>query len=240
MDIMFDVFDNPVPFEAYLATPDKKILGLINGIDKPSGNLREVAKDAWTLSFTVYRYIDDEPTDYYDQLSRFMRIKIPKIGWFIMEEPTINNNGTVETKEVTAYSEDYVFIQSDLKGWKINCGTTDSQEMLVEGNVEDIGGVEFAKEQIRFHWEERPELSLLNLLIQDYPDWSIGYVDDKPKAYTQYVDGETITTYKLLKDEIGTFNIDNKSRFAFMTQDLPQYFECILVFDINNLKVYRQ
>lgn len=238
MDIMFDVFNNPVPFEAYLATPDKKILGLINGIDKPSGNLREVVKDVWTLTFTVYRYMDDEPTDYYDQLSRFMRIKIPKIGWFIMEEPTINNNGTVETKEVTAYSEDYVFIQSDLKGWKINCGTTDSQEMLVDGNVEDIGGVEFAKEQIRFYWEERPELSLFNLLIQDYPDWSIGYVDDKPKAYTQYVDGETITTYKLLKDEIGTFNIDNKSRFAFMTQDLPQYFECILVFDINNLKVH--
>lgn len=238
MKLPFDIFNQPEAYEVYLANTKRGIMGNItNGIDRPTGSLQMIAKDCWKLSFEYFKYINDEETDYYEQLGQWMRLYIPNIGWFVMNEPTIINNGKNEKKRITANSLDYTFIQRDLKGWKINCGTTDSREMLVEGNVDNIEGVEFAKEQIKFYNPNKPELSLLDILLEDNPEWSIKYVDSKPKKYKTIVNDKEVIQYKMLKDEIGKFDIQNQSRFAFMTQDLPKYFECILVFDILDLTI---
>lgn len=238
MKLPFNIFNQPESYQVYLANTNRGIMGNItDGIDRPTGSLQMIAKDCWKLSFDYYRYIDGQQTDYYEQLGQWMRLYIPYIGWFVMNEPTVINDGKTEKKRITANSLDFTFIQRDLKGWKINCGTTDSREMLVEGNVENVEGVEFAKEQIKFYNPKKPELSLLDILLEDNPEWSVKYVDSKPKQYTTIIDDKEVIQYKQLKDEIGKFDISNESKFAFMTQDLPKYFECILVFDILDLTV---
>mgnify|MGYP003375410155 FL=1 len=238
MNLPFNIFNQPEAYEVYLANTNRAIMGNItDGIDRPTGSLTMTAKDSWKLSFDYYRYINDTQTDYYEQLGQWMRLYIPNIGWFVMSEPTIINDGINEKKRIVANSLDFTFIQRDLKGWKINCGTTDSREMLVEGNVDNVDGVEFAKEQIKFYNPDKPDLSLLDILLEDNPEWSIKYVDPKPKEYKTIIDDKEVIQYKKLKDEIGKFDVSNQSKFAFMTQDLPKYFECILVFDISDLTI---
>ena len=84
-----------------------------------------------------------------------MKLYVTGIGWFIMDSPATHGTGTKEYKTVTAQSAQSEYAQIPLDGWKVNCGTTDSLEMLVDGNVEEIEGVEFAKEQIKFYNEKK-------------------------------------------------------------------------------------
>ena len=67
--------------------------------------------------------------------------------------------------------------------------------------------------------------------------WSIGYIDEIPKVYRSYVDGELTESVVQLKDEIGTFDIDSQSVYSFLTQDIEQFFECIIQFDINTMTI---
>lgn len=55
--------------------------------------------------------------------------------------------------------------------------------MLVNGNVEIIDDVEFAKEQIKFYNRNKPELSFLDILmkVSGLYGWEIGFIDDIPK-----------------------------------------------------------
>ena len=68
-----------------------------------------------------------------------------------MDTPEIHSTGNIEHKTINASSAEIEFKQIPLDTWKVNKGTTDSLEMLVDGNVEEIDGVEFAKENIKFH-----------------------------------------------------------------------------------------
>ena len=237
MKISYDAYNRPEPSKIYIAKPNNEIICCLNGIDTNSVHLDLKANNCAELSFDVYRYIDGVETDGYSYLGNLMRLHVDNIGWFIMEEPSVSNDGLKESKHVSASSVDIEFIQDPLIGFKINCGTTDSREMLYDWNVEVIDGVEFAKEQIKFYNPETPELSLVHILIEDNPSWSIGYIDHSLKEYETYKDGEIIKRSVSLRDEIGVFNIDYKSRYAFMTQDIAEYFQCIIYFDIENLTI---
>ena len=110
----------------------------------------------YELSFDVDRYILGEngeliASNGYEWIDVKMRVYIDTIGWFICDSPTVNNDGIREYKTIQAYSCDIEMLQHDLVNFKINCGTTDSYEMLVEGNVDVVDEVEFAKEFITFY-----------------------------------------------------------------------------------------
>lgn len=242
MHFNYDIYGKHEKTVAYLATPSRVILCAINGIDESTGSFEGVCNDVSTISFDVNRYIETDDgkmieSNAYNWLSKYMKMYISGLGWFIMDSPETHGTGTKEYKSITANSAQGEYGQIPLDGWKVNCGTTDSLEMLVDGNVEEVEGVEFAKEQIKFYNEKTPQLSLVNILVDKVPGWKVGYIDNIPKEYETIENGEVKKKIVYLKDEIGTFNIDYNDVYSFITQDFEKFFSCIVEFDYKNLVV---
>lgn len=242
MQFKYDTYGNREQTIVYLATPSRIILCALNGIDYSSGNFEGKCNDVSTISFDVNQYVETYTgqlveSNAYNWLSKFMKLYVTGIGWFIMDSPTTHGTGTKEYKTVTAQSVQSEYAQIPLDGWKVNCGTTDSLEMLVNGNVEEIEGVEFAKEQIKFYNEKNHQLSLVNILVEKVPGWKVGYVDNIPKEYKTIENGEVITKSIYLKDEIGKFDLDYSDVYSFLTQEFEKFFNCIVEFDYENLIV---
>ncbi|MFR1944760.1 MAG: hypothetical protein ACLS20_05630 [Faecalimonas umbilicata] len=242
MQFKYDTYGNREQTIVYLATPSRIILCALNGIDYSSGNFEGKCNDVSTISFDVNQYVETYTgqlveSNAYNWLSKFMKLYVTGIGWFIMDSPTTHGTGTKEYKTVTAQSVQSEYAQIPLDGWKVNCGTTDSLEMLVNGNVEEIEGVEFAKEQIKFYNEKNHQLSLVNILVEKVPGWKVGYVDNIPKEYKTIENGEVITKSIYLKDEIGKFDLDYSDVYSFITQEFEKFFNCIVEFDYENLIV---
>lgn len=245
MRLRYDKYNRVEPFRIYLGTLDNKLVCCLNGIQPDSVELKLRLNNTYNLSFTVQKYVTYFGKQYesngYEWLGNLTRIYVENIGWFIMRQPDINHDGISETKEVKAESCDIEFAQRDLVGFKVNCGTTDSYEMLDPDNVEkdEYTGVEFAKEQIKFHNPNNPKLSLLDILIKEsgMTDWTVGYVDTIAKKYTEYIDGNIVETEVLLADEIPYFDIDSTSVHRFFTQDVEKYFECLILFDIEKKQI---
>ena len=242
MQFKYDTYGNREQTNVYLATPSRIILCALNGIDYSSGNFEGKCNDVSTISFDVNQYVETYTgqlveSNAYNWLSKFMKLYVTGIGWFIMDSPTTHGTGTKEYKTVTAQSAQSEYAQIPLDGWKVNCGTTDSLEMLVDGNVEEIEGVEFAKEQIKFYNEKNHQLSLVNILVEKVPGWKVGYVDNIPKEYKTIENGEVVTQSVLLKDEVGKFDLDYSDVYSFITQEFEKFFNCIVEFDFENLIV---
>ena len=175
----------------------------------------------------------------YDLAGILMRIYIENVGWFIMQPPEEHDDGDKSYKTINATSVEIELQQHDLKNFKINQGTTDSYEMLADNNVDKIGDVEFAKEQIKFYNKKNSQLSLIDLALKasGAVGWSVGYIDTVPEIYRNFEDGEYVETQKLLSEEIGSFDIESENLYTFLVQDVAKYFNCICVFDIRNLKI---
>ena len=242
MKVNRDYYNRIDPSRIYLATPSKKILCALNGIDINSVDFTGNANDISTLSFDLNRFVDRDNGHHiiangYNLISKLMKLYVTNIGWFVLNAPETHNDGVKEYLSITANSAQIEFGQVQLDQWKVNRGTTDSLEMLIDGNVEEIDGVEFAKENIKFYNEINPELSLVDILVSKVPGWKVGYIDNIPKTYESYSNGEIITSSILLKDEIGTFDIDYNDCYSFMVKEFEQYFNCIVDFDFLNYEV---
>ena len=175
----------------------------------------------------------------YDLAGILMRVYVENVGWFTMQAPEEHDDGDKAYKTINATSVEIELQQHDLKNFKINQGTTDSYEMLADNNIEKIGDVEFAKEQIKFYNKKNKQLSLIDLALKaaGATGWSVGYVDTVPEIYKNFKDGEYVETQTVLSDEIGTFDIESENLYTFLVQDVAKYFNCICVFDIRNLKI---
>lgn len=242
MQINRDYYNRIEPSRIYLATPSKRILCALNSVDTSEVSFTGNANDISTISFTITQYIENDkgnriPANGYELISRYMKLYVTNVGWFILDSPTTHHTGTYEYKEITASSAQVEFNQVPLDQWKVNRGTTDSLEMLVDGNVEEIEGVEFAKENIKFYNANNPTLSLADILVSKVPGWKVGYIDNIPKTYESIENGEVVTTTVLLADEVGTFEIDYQDCYSFMVQDFEKYFNCVVDFDYMNFEV---
>ena len=244
MNVSFDNYGIPLQSNAYLAKPNRQPICALNGIDRESFSSTINTNDISEASVDVYRFIcingKEIETSGYQYIEKNLKVRIDQIGWFLIKDVSENNDGIKELKTVTLESVESEMVNHNLNGLKINRGTTDSYEMLVDGNVEIIDGVEFAKEQIKFHNPNNPDLSLLDiaLKVSDMYGWTIGYVDDKPKTYRTYKDGKLVEEKQVkLADEIGTFEIDTQNVYSFFTQDLSQFFSCVFIFDYEKLEI---
>lgn len=243
MEQRFDKNYQPKIPVVYLGTPSHRIVCAVNGIREETFNLEDNLTDTKKISFDVDKYVEifekKVESNVYPLIDLLMRIYIPDIGWFVLNTPVVSNDGKSEYKSISGESEEIEMVDHDIRKLKINKGTTDSYEMLVEGNVDIIDGVEFAKEQIKFCNKEKPELSFLHILLKvsGLYGWTIGEIDSTPKEYLYYEDGELKKKYTLLSDEIGSFDIGIQDLYSFLTQDAAQYFNCIFVFDNRNLTI---
>ena len=82
-------------------------------------------------------------------------------------------------------------------------------------NLDDLG---FAKEYITFYNESKPQLSLMHLVLEKMPGWSIGYIAPS------------------LNGQRFQFDVESENIYAFLTTTVAPYCKCIFTFDtIHNI-----
>lgn len=167
------------------------------------------------LSFNVDRtYIDTLTGEkkvnmHYDRIEHPRQILIDDVGCFQIQGPDMSSDGFRESKTVTAYSSEYALSQKYITNLRINTGEVDSVEVI------------YAEEQnsqktivpVSFYNSAEPRLSLLDIVLEDIPDWKIGHIDP------------SLTTLSR------KFDIDRMSVYDFLMNEVCQAFNCYIAFD---------
>lgn len=205
----------------YLCRPDRTVICALNGVQINSVEYEQQLKDFNHLTFNVDRYIDIDgeyvESAGYEKLKDHMTIYLEGLDYFQLQEPTLqNDNGRYEYKTCEAYSDEKTFEDKDMKGLSFNKGTTDSMEMLATNNVDDMG---YAKEYITFCNDRNHELSLMHLVLDRVPGWSVGYIDPA------------------IKNEKYSFEADNTNAYAFLNTTVANVVKCVFYFDTINRTV---
>lgn len=227
MNISYDKNNKNVQSKVYLARPGEHKICILNSIQEDSASLSLKLRECSPLSFTLDQYVYDPesgkqfPANGYDKIDYHMEIFLSEYGWFrINEPPEIDNDGYTETKIISAESIESELNDFPLVGFKVNYGTVDSVEMMVDGNVIDYpDGLRLPKSQVKFYNPDNPQLSLLDIILEDTYKWKVGHVDAS------------------LKNLIYRFDIDSTNIYSFLMNDVSQAYECIFVFDCMNFTV---
>lgn len=166
MKLRYDIFNRTEPSDFYLAKPGKRILGKLNGIKQDTCNVELNINNTSVLTCDIDRIVDGEISNYYDRLEQHYEIYVTGIGWFkINEEPEVSNDGNTETTSIRAESLEIELQQYDLVGFKINCGSEDSWEMMATDNIyEDEDGYKLPRDSVLFY----RDTSELEKLIIDF------------------------------------------------------------------------
>ena len=147
---------------------------------------------------------------YFDKIEALRLIYINGFGYFELQGPELTSNGIEERKSCTAYSLEYTLSQKYLDDFYINTGEVNSLEVL---NAESESII-----PITLYNPEHKKLSLLHLMLEKVYGWSIGHVDDSLKTLSRQ------------------FEIDRKSVYDFIMNDICEKFNCYAVFDtVNNI-----
>lgn len=206
----------------YLCGPDLVPITVLNGVKTETVEYDEHVKDFDTLAFEVDEYINVDgkrvKSNGYDDLEVYMNLYLEDIGCFQMQHPSTENDGSHETKTVTAYSLEREFMDKDFVGFKINTGETDSFEYLAADNLREDG---MAKEYVVFYRPDKKDLSLIHLVMEKMPGWSVE--DDD-------IDNE-LWNLKL------SFSEDNINLYALLTSTIAPKAECIFMFDTLHRKI---
>lgn len=212
----------PTGKKIYLCTPDLKPITVLNGVDTESVSYSEHLRDYSTLSFTVDEYIvidgKQVKSNGYDELDVYMNLYLEDIAFFQMQYPTVNNDGQKESKSITAYSIDKEWEDKDWVNFKCNTGEKDSLEQLVEDNLDDLG---FTISFVKFYDPTRKDLSLLHIILEKMPSWSVDDLD---------ID-------HVLWDKKLSFSEDSINLYALMTSVIAPKAECVFLFDCLHRKI---
>lgn len=247
-----DIFNHTEPYDFYLVNPEGKAICALNSIDPTSSSLTATLNDRWELNFSVEKYIDINNdgnfvlANGYDSLEKGMEIYVPGIGYFVITEvPVTQFDGYSEIKNIKTESCDVELENKDLISFYINTGKTGSKEYLADGNVieDELTGNKILKRYVALYDPDNPQLSLLDLVLENLPGWSVGHVDESytddegnTKWFIPYVrknsNGED--EYFFVK---GQFEEESINVYAFLTQNVSQAYRCVFTFDILNRKI---
>ena len=200
----------------YLCRPDRSIITELNGIQTDTVSYSTHVKDYDELTFTVDEYIvvngEKVKSSGYDLLDVYLNLYLEDIGYFQMQHPSTSNDGTKETKSINAYSLEKEWEQHDWQGLKVNTGDEDSLEQLAADNLNELG---LAKEFVVFYRPDKTDLSLIHLMLEKMPGWSVSDEDIDPLLWNR----------KMRIDE------NNINMYALATSVIAPRLECIISFD---------
>lgn len=204
MKINSDFFDDPVIPDYILCKANKERIGVMHCIEK---TLDYKFDDLDEINFTTYLMLDNEKNPYYDAIDVMKYVLLPGIGFFSIISVTTNSEGTEhESKSVSAKSCECLLAQKYIEEFVINMGTTES-----------IDGVQF------YNIRDK-STSLLHLILEKCPEWSIGHIDSS-----------LLTMQR-------SFEITRQDIYSFLNGEAAEAFECFFVFDTlnNTINVYRE
>lgn len=211
----------------YVLDAEDHVLFAVNGLQYNSDSYTDNFLGVAELTFRVNRYIwTPYPTPQliesvgYNHLKEGMSLYVTDIGIFKITEVAISNDSYEEYKAVSASSVEYELQNRDLTTFIINEGITGSKEMLATGNVTDAG---LPIEDVSIYNKDNPELSFLDLVLDESPDWSVGEVDDR-----LYLDGLTAVL---------PMEIDSQSVYSILMEELSQNNKVVVTFDRKHRKI---
>ena len=144
------------------------------------------------ISFTYPQKVDNKTTQYYNDIKTKKIIYVPELGYFRLEKVKIESDGIREVKNCVGYS-----IQIELKN---------KQLVNFSGTY-------------KLYDSLKPQESLMGILIDYFPNWSINEVDEN------------------LWNIYRTYDISEKDIYSFLMDDLMTSFNCVVLFDIMNRKI---
>lgn len=216
----------------YLCRPDLSIVTILNGIQTDSVSFDTHVKDYTELSFTVDKFIRSGDMEIvssgYDLLDVYLYLYLEDDGYYQMQHPKTLNDGKTETKQVIAYSIEKEWEQKKWVGLKVNTGEKDSLEALVDGNLNELG---YAKDFITLYNPQRPELSLLHILLTKMSGWTVADEDIDQLLWDKKIriDDSSNSLYALL-----TTVIAPKSDCLFMFDRMSRHIKAYSKFNLNS------
>lgn len=129
----------------------------------------------------------------------------------------------LKTQLILSYPELIRYLTFDIDKNKYKYDDLDDKYVKLD---EEYTAYEIAK----LEYDRIKGLSLLDLVLSDIPDWSVGTVDRSLYDTHTDINGSQI----LLENEVGWFEIDSQDVYTFLVNDLSGYFECIFQFDTDN------
>ena len=159
--------------------------------------------DMDTLSFEIPFMLDGKNTSFYDLIDIMKYIEVPSIGaaFTIKDVEMVNEGQKTEYKKVECQSRECELGQKYLQDFVINTGETGA-----------IDGVKFYQPGDQTH-------SLLHLILEKLPRWSIGHVDSA--LYTMQ----------------RSFSVTRQDVYSFLMSDVISAFECVITFDSLNCTI---
>lgn len=182
-----------------LNTTDTKLSLKFNSLSELSFNLDRTYIDTLTGEKKVHMH--------YDKIEHPRQILVSGIGCFQIQGPDMSSDGFRESKTVTAYSSEYALSQKYITNLRINTGEVDSAEVIYSEEKQTV------LVPVSFYNSAEPKLSLLDIVLEDVPDWKIGHIDS------------SLTTLSR------KFDIDRISVYDFLMNEVCQAFNCYIVFD---------
>ena len=205
----FDYFGLPEEPQFILCNPDKSELYALGEIYNKEYKPRYNAFSE--ISFTADSIIDGEETEYFDLLTYRRIIYFIDIGYFMISDVEINDNGEMRAKEIVAKSLEV--------------------EMVLK-NLTNLTGT------YKFYDFLTPGPTLIGSILAYLPGWSIGSVDASLAALYRTFDGYNGTIYDFLMTEteeafqnIFTFDTVNKRINAYTIDSATSSSDIFLSFD---------
>lgn len=167
----------------YIAKKDKTFLGAVSIYDDLSLTFNLNAYQ--TASFKIYRDINGNKYEHYDDFQEDRLIMIQGISWYkIHVETNIENTGI--SKSITANSLECTLCNKRLIDFECNTG-----EILYDDYVKII-----------FYDPTNPKGSLLHRVLNVAPSWSVGHVDATLANKQRSFDEDDIDIYSFLTGDV--------------------------------------
>lgn len=173
---------------------ERPVLILKNTAGVPIGTLgyaMNIAADikyneASILEFTVPAYVDGELTPHYHAVVGMRVVELQDIGQFILFNPQETGDGVKRVKQCKAYSLEYEFTFKKLS---------------------------LASSTYNFWNPTTPESTLLQIILDMMPSWSIGHIDE-----------DLIGKYR-------TFEVQDENLYNFIKGTVQNSYNCVFDFD---------
>lgn len=192
--------------EMTLCNPNKKDLYFIKNIKDLKITMRFL--NCSELSFTAYSEINGICTPYFSKLEKNRLIHVDGFGYFVIQDYKQNYENKVYTKEITAYSAEYLL---NNKGINLTFITTPNDSTKTYSK-----SYKFWDELDR---NSKNPVSLLGNLFLIVPQWRIGRVSTS--LWNQY----------------RSFSESNDGLYGFLNNTVSESYSALFVFDFENYLV---
>ncbi len=169
-----------------LCRPDKSVLCALN-VDNLQGTFKSSSYSEITFDIpsVCFDYLEGTSfsNPYYALIDVFNLIHIEDLGYFQIQEPSIESDGIHEIKSVIAYSLEYSLTQRYLEHFQIRCGTDSSVNDATFVNAD-------------------PNRSIVHLALAKCPSWTIGQISDDLMFQTRSFDIDRTSIYDFLMNDL--------------------------------------